>query len=401
MEMALLSHDSRILTINSGSSSIKFSLYEMGKEEIRLLKGKLDRIGVGDGSLEVEDDRGNRLITRELDLPDHETALEALFDWLKDQDVGKDMDAVGHRLVHGGKDHMRPERVSSALIREVKQLIPLAPDHLPHEIRAMEAVFNHFPKRLQVACFDTAFHGRMPEAARRYALPERLTREGLEHYGFHGLSYEYILGELTREAGTDETPNKLIIAHLGNGASMAAVQAGRSMDTTMGLTPAGGLIMSTRTGDLDPGVILYLLQQNRMTPSEVNDLINHQGGLMALSGISGDMHDLIDRETTQEQAALAVKMFCYQARKFIGALAAVLGGLDTMVFTGGIGENAGRIRSRICEPLEFLGIHLDERLNRQHAAVISEENSPVTVRVMKTNEEIMIARHTNEFLMDG
>jgi acetate kinase len=287
------------------------------------------------------------------------------------------------------------------LIEDLKLLIPLAPDHLPDEIKGLEEVHRHFPALPQIVCFDTAFHRRMPEIAQRYALPKSLSMEGLRRYGFHGLSYEYITQELVKVAGASAASGKLIIAHLGNGASMAAIKGGRSLDTTMGLTPAGGLVMSTRVGDLDPGVIVYLLQEKGMTPAAVNNLINHQAGLLGLSGISGDMHDLLAQADTQADAGLAVEIFCYQARKFVGALSASLTGLDTLIFTGGIGENSAIIRARICAPLRFLGIVLDEGLNEGNSPIISRIDSRVTVRVMKTNEELMIARHTRDLVIDS
>ena len=389
-----MGRDNHILTINSGSSSIKFSLYGLGKTESLILKGELAGIGVEHGFFQAEDQAGHQLTGQKLDLPDHDAAWKTLFDWLQGHKIGKDLHAVGHRLVHGGTAHVKPQLVSPALIEDLKLLIPLAPDHLPDEIKGLEAVRRHFPDLPQIVCFDTAFHRRMPAVAQRYALPEPLFREGLQRYGFHGLSYEYITQELAKEAGAPDASGKLIIAHLGNGASMAAIEGGRSLDTTMGLTPAGGLVMSTRVGDLDPGVMVYLLQEKNMTPAAVNHLINHQAGLLGISGISADMHDLLAQEDTQADAVLAVEIFCYQARKFAGALAAVLGGLDTFVFTGGIGENSATIRARICAPLGFLGIRLDEGLNEGNSPVISRKDSPVTVRVMKTNEELMIARHS-------
>jgi acetate kinase len=393
-----MGRDSHILTINSGSSSIKFSLYELGKTESLILKGELAGIGIEQGDFQAEDQEGHQLTAQKWDLPDHDAAWQTLFDWLQGHEIGKDLHAVGHRLVHGGTAHVKPQLVSPALIEDLKLLMPLAPDHLPDEIKGLEAVRRYFPDLPQIVCFDTAFHRRMPEVAQRYALPEPLFQAGLRHYGFHGLSYEYITQELVKEAGAQEASGKLIIAHLGNGASMAAIEGGRSLDTTMGLTPAGGLVMSTRVGDLDPGVIVYLLQEKGMTPAAVNHLINHQAGLLGISGISADMHDLLAHADTQADAALAVEIFCYQAKKFVGALAAALGGLDTFIFTGGIGENSAIIRARICANLEFLGIHLDPDLNQENAPIISKQDSPVTVRVMKTNEELMIARHTRNLL---
>jgi acetate kinase len=394
----IMGKDSHILTINSGSSSIKFALYVLGETERLALKGELGRIGVSQGFFQAEDHQGNQLTSQELNLPDHETAFKTLFDWLQGHKIGKDLHAVGHRLVHGGTAHVKPQPVSPALIEDLRLLIPLAPDHLPDEIKGLEEVRRHFPDMPQIACFDTAFHRRMPEVAQRYALPKSLIREDLRRYGFHGLSYEYITQELVKETGAAEASGKLIIAHLGNGASMTAIEGGRSLDTTMGLTPAGGLVMSTRLGDLDPGVMVYLLKERGMSPVAVNQLINHQAGLLGLSGISADMHDLLALENTHADAALAVEIFCYQARKFVGALAATLGGLDTLAFTGGIGENSATIRSRICNPLGFLGIQLDQGLNEGNSSVISRQDSPVTVRVIKTNEELMIARHTRDIL---
>jgi acetate kinase len=388
-----------ILTVNSGSSSIKFSLYALGETERLILRGELGRIGVSQGFLQVKDHEGKDLTDQELNLPDHGTALKALFAWLQGHAVGKDLHAVGHRLVYGGAVHVKPQRVSSALIKDLKQLIPLAPDHLPEEINGLEAVHRLSPDLPQVACFDTAFHRSMPELAQRFALPGPLYHEGLRRYGFHGLSYEYILQELAQEAGAPAAQGKLIVAHLGNGASMAAIEGGRSLDTTMGLTPTGGLVMSTRSGDLDPGVIIYLLQEKGMTPAAVNHLINQEAGLLGISGISSDMQDLLAQKDARTDAALAVDLFCYQARKFFGALAAALGGLDTFVFTGGIGENSAAIRGQICEPLGFLGIRLDQGLNEGNFPVISRKDSPVTVRVMKTNEELMIARHTRDLVV--
>jgi acetate kinase len=386
---------SHILTINSGSSSIKFSVYVLGATEDLALKGELGRIGLSQGFLEAFAHDGRQLTAQKLPLPDHEAAFKTLFNWLQEHEVGRDLDAVGHRLVHGGPAHIRPQLVSPELLTDLKLLLPLAPDHLPHEIKGVAAVQQHFPQAPQVVCFDTAFHRRMPEVAQRYALPAFLAGKELLHYGFHGLSYEYLTQELAREKIAH---GKLIIAHLGNGASMAAIEDGRSLDTTMGLTPTGGLVMSTRSGDLDPGVILYLLQEKGLPPAAVNQVLNHQAGLLGISGISADMQDLLAQADTQANAALAVEIFCYQARKFVGALAAALGGLNTFVFAGGIGENSTAIRARICAPLAFLGLSLDRELNENNSPLISTKDSRVAVRVMKTNEELMIARHTRDLI---
>jgi acetate kinase len=254
-----------------------------------------------------------------------------------------------------------------------------------------------YPAVPQVACFDTAFHSRMPRVARLYALPRRLAEEGIIRYGFHGLSYEYVMEEL-RRLEPEAAAGRVVVAHLGNGASMAAVRGGVGVDTTMGFTPTGGLVMGTRSGDLDPSVPLYLLGERGLTPAEVSDLLNKQAGLQGVSGTSADMRDLLDREPDDRRAAEAVALFCYQAKKFLGALAAALGGLDALVFTGGIGEHSATVRERVCEGLEFLGIRLDPDRNGAHSPVISSDATAVTVRVVPTDEDLMVARHTRRLI---
>jgi acetate kinase len=388
----------RLLVINSGSSSIKFAVYQMGQTEKLAFRGHLERIGLKAGSFEIQDSHGASLFEQHINLPNHDVALKQLFNWLENDADGQKLDAVGHRVVHGGLKYDQPQIVNNELVADLKKIVPLAPDHLPHEIKAIRAISVAFPSLLQVACFDTAFHRSMPRLAQLYALPRHYWHEGITRYGFHGLSYEYIAQELRKEAGDDIAMGRLIIAHLGNGASMTAIRRARSIDTTMGLTPSGGLVMSTRSGDLDPGVLLYLLEEKGIQPSHLNTLISEQAGLLGVSGISSDMKDLLEKSQHEPHAAEAVNLFCYQAKKFLGALAAVLGGLDTLVFTGGIGENAPLIRQGICEDMEFLGIQLDTQLNHSNAAIISQENSRVSVRVMKTNEELMIARHTRNLI---
>ncbi len=390
--------DTHILTVNSGSSSIKFSLYRMGDSENLLLSGEIGGIG-GDRSLfHVKDAGGGNLVERELAVRDHGAALKTLFDWLKNHAYDRGLDAAGHRVVHGGTGYKEPQPVTGELIEDLRRLSPFAPEHLPHELDAIEAISRFAPGIKQVACFDTAFYRDMPRIARLYALPRALREEGLQRYGFHGLSYEYITEELGKTAGEEAVNGRVIIAHLGHGASMSAVHNKRAVDTTMGFTPTGGLVMSTRSGDLDPGVILYLLEQKGMSPHEVNELVNRRAGLAGISGISSDMKDLLEKEEEDPRAGEAVELFCYQARKFLGGLAAVLGGLDTLIFTGGIGENSPEIRRRICNGLGFLGIRIDAERNRTHSPVISRNDGMITVRVIKTNEELMIARHTNNLL---
>jgi acetate kinase len=389
-------HDAsiNILTINSGSSSIKFSLYGMAPEETLMLSGNIAGIGTATGRFHVAAPDGTVRTEAERKFPDHVEALDAIMAWLGGSAEGRTLDAVGHRLVHGGSTYIKPHRINTELLSALETLIPFAPDHLPHEIDAIRACARFYPGVSQVACFDTAFHRTMPAAAQRYALPEEVQRHGVLRYGFHGLSYEYILSELRSVAGLQAGNGRVIIAHLGNGASMGAFKNGTSMDTTMGFTPAGGLVMSTRSGDLDPGVIVYLLKDKSMDAAAINRMVNKEAGLLGVSGSSADMKELLDQEAADPRAAAAVELFCYQAKKFLGALAAVLGGLDTLVFTGGIGEHAAAVRERICDNMEFLDIRIDRKRNLGNEPVISREDGPAVVRVMRTNEELMIARHT-------
>lgn len=387
----------QILTINTGSSSLKVALYEGGREETRILTGEVERIGVPEGRFRLTDAHGATLIDQGGDLPDHGAALGAALAGLRRFRPELDLDAVGHRVVHGGIHYSEPQRVTPELIAALRELIPIAPDHMPQAVQAIQAAVESYPGLPQVACFDTAFHRHMPRTAQLYPLPHHLADEGVVRYGFHGLSYKSILREL-RALAPREAEGRVVIAHLGNGASMAAVRGGIGIDTTMGFTPAGGLMMGTRPGDLDPGVLLYLLVERKLTPAAVNDLINRQAGLLGVSGIGADMRDLLEKEATDARAAEAITLFCYQARKYLGALVAVLGGLDTLVFTGGIGEHAPSVRLRICEGLDFLGIRIDPDRNAAHAPAISREGGPVTVRVLRTDEDLMIARHTSELL---
>ncbi len=387
-----------ILTINSGSSSIKFSLYRMGPVEIPVLRGEMEGIGQAEGLFSGRDGEDVSCIRERLSLPDHKTAMRRLLDRLREEGLDRDLDAVGHRVVHGGIHHSRPEWVTPDLLAEVKKLTPFVPEHLPHELAAIDTIGRDYPELPQVACFDTMFHRTLPAVAQRYPLPAALLEKGILRYGFHGLSYEYILEALKDEAGGDAAEGRIVIAHLGHGASMAAVRQGRCLETTMGFTPAGGLVMSTRSGDLDPGLLLYLLEQEQMAPLELNELVNRRSGLLGVSGTSGDMKELLASEREDPAARDAVDLFCYQARKFLGGLVAVLGGLETLIFTGGIGENAAEVRRRICEGLGFVGLRLDPERNRRHAPIVSASGTPVTVRVIHTNEERMIARHTVHLL---
>ncbi len=382
-----------VLAINSGSSSIKFSLYDMGDEEVLVLSGQTEGIGAAAGRFCAAVSEGNVVTEEERVFRNHDEALAAITAWLAAR-KGRTPEAIGHRLVHGGSTYIKPHRITDELLTALDDLVPFAPDHLPHEIGAIKAFERFSPGIAQIACFDTAFHRTMPDVAQRYALPEDVRRHGIVRYGFHGLSYEYILAELRKEAGSETADGRVIIAHLGNGASMGAFKNGTSKDTTMGFTPSGGLVMSTRSGDIDPGVIVYLLKNRGMDAASINRLVNKEAGLLGVSGISPDVKELLDREARERGAAEALELFCYQARKFLGALAAVLGGLETLIFTGGIGENSPPVRERICRDLWFLGIRLDVQRNSTNEPVISTDDGNVVVRVMKTNEELMIARHT-------
>ncbi len=391
----------QVFTINTGSSSLKVALFEEEeKSEARRLSGEVSRIGEGTGRLRLADTHGALLMDRVGSFADHGAALDAMLACVRGHRPNLALDAVGHRVVQGGVDHREPERIMPDLIAVLQALVPIAPDHLPQAISAIQAAGRAFPNLPQVACFDTAFHRHMPRVAQMYPLPRQFGDEGLIRFGFHGLSYESILLQLRAVAPT-EAKGRVIIAHLGNGASMAAVRGGVGIDTTMGFTPAGGLMMGTRPGDLDPGVLLYLMT-NPGTPSRtasaLDKMINRGSGLLGVSGLSADMRDLLEHEPTNPHAGEAIALFCYLARKHLCALTAPLEGLDSLVFTGGIGEHAASIRSRICEGLAYLGVRIDPHRNFAHARVISTEGASVTVRVLHTDEDMIIARHTWELL---
>jgi acetate kinase len=386
-----------VLTINSGSSSIKFALYSIDGPLERILYGKVDRIGLTDSTLTYSFEGENQKNTLQIYPSDNKMASSYLINWLVKQVEFASVKAVAHRVVHG-MHHTEPEYITPELLEELRQIIPYDPDHLPNEIELIETFLQHYPKLKQVACFDTAFHTTMPRVAKLLPIPRRFDAKGIQRYGFHGISYSYLMEELTRIEGSKAAHGRVILAHLGNGASMAAVSEGKSIDTSMGFTPAGGLIMGSRPGDLDPGVVWYMMQSENLSPKQFNHLINHDSGLLGVSEISSDMHDLLEQETTDYRAAEAVALFCYQAKKWVGAFVAVLGGLDMLVFAGGIGENSPQIRSRICEGLQCFGIELDEKRNNANAPVISTDNSRVTVRVINTDEEWMMAKTVREML---
>ncbi len=378
-----------ILTINGGSSSIKFALYQVGEPLKRKLHGKIDRIGLSGTNLTFQAD-GKLKVGRKL-VAGHESAANFLIDWLEKQNDFTSVKAVGHRVVHGMK-HTEPEIVTKKLLEELRRISPNDPEHLPREIELIEKFRAHHPKVPQMACFDTAFHQTMPRVAKLLPIPRRFDAKRIQRYGFHGLSYAYLMEQLARLGDPSAKKGRVILAHLGNGASMAAVRDGKSIDTSMCFTPTAGLVMSTRSGDLDPGLAPYLARTEKMTTQRFYKMVNHESGLLGVSETSSDMRDLIDREKLDVRAAEAVGLFCYQAKKWIGSFAAALGGLDTLVFTGGIGENAPAVRAGICDGLDFLGVKLDKSRNAKTAAIISRNFSRVTVRVIRTDEELMIAR---------
>ena len=383
--------DPGILAINGGSSSIKFALYQVGETLEQRLCGKIDRIGLSGTNLTFHDQDGKSQASRSFAISDHKSAASSLIDWFEAQKAFASVKAVGHRVVHG-MTHSEPEQVTPELIDELHRITPYAPEHLPCEIELIEAFRQRHPKLPQVTCFDTAFHRTMPRVAKLLPIPRRFDVKGVQRYGFHGLSYAYLMEELSHLGDPAATTGRVILAHLGNGASLAAVLDGKSIDTSMGFTPTAGLVMSTRSGDLDPGLAPHLALTERITAGQFYEMVNHQSGLLGVSDSSSDMRDLLAMETDDVRAAEAVALFCYQVKKWIGAFAAALGGLDTLVLAGGIGENSPTVRARICDGLQFLGIEFEEKQNRTNEGVISAAASRVAVRVIRTDEECMIAK---------
>jgi len=390
-----------ILTINGGSSSIKFALFRAVDSSAPVTRGMVDRIGLPNSEMRITDVATQQLSRRTVLAPDHRTCVGFITEWLEEQVGMGRLCAVGHRVVHGGKTYSGPERVTPELLAELRRLCPYSPEHLPAEITLIESFRQYDSTLAQVACFDTAFHRDMPLVARLLPIPRRYEKLGIQRYGFHGLSYAFLMRELARLGAPDEAEGRVILAHLGNGASMAAVKNGQALDTTMGFTPASGFPMSRRSGDLDPGLVSYFARTEGMTADQFHKMVNTESGLLGISEISSDMRDLLKQEQNDSRAAEAIELFCYQARKWIGALAAALGGLDTLVFSAGIGEHSPAIRARICAGLEFLGIDINEPANETDQPVISSEESRVKVRVIPTNEEREIAEAVARLLGKG
>jgi len=381
-----------ILTINRGSGTLKAALYEVSEAPRLALTITVDRAGSPDARVRIKNAASATLLDAAVATGETNADLETVFTWISEQGYASELMAAGHMLVHGGSKYSAPLRITEELLAELHTLARLDPDHTPEAIRGIRFLSRLFPELPQVACFDTAFHGSLPKVARMYALPRKFYDEGVRRYGFHGLSCEYIMRELQATEG-ELADGRVIILHLGSGSSMTAVRNGKSVDTSMGFTPLEGLVMGTRSGDVDPGAILYLEEHGHASPEGMDTLLNKRSGLLGVSGISADMRELLHKEANDSRAAEAIDLFCYRAKKYVGAYAAALGGLDVIVFSGGIGENSPAIRERICEGLEFLGIKLDSSLNHKSAASISDAHSRIKVRVIHTDEDWMILQH--------
>lgn len=379
----------RLLILNSGSSSIKFALFGTTALSLPQLQGTISGLGAST-AFDARDSHGRPLPGELPKTADHNIALAWLFDWLKAYQDGP-LVAAGHRVVHGGDQFADPALITSQVYADLEKLIPLAPLHQPHNLAAIHALMTLQPRLPQVACFDTAFHRTQDALAQRFALPDDITAGSVKRYGFHGLSYEHIAGVLPQHLGA-RADGRVIVAHLGNGASLCAMKGRKSIATTMGFTTLDGLVMGTRCGAMDPGVLLYLMREKRMSADTIEDLLYRRSGLLGVSGISSDMRELL--ASPSPRATEAIDLFCYRAAREIGSLAAALGGLDALVFTAGIGERSHPIRARLCERLIWLGTAIDEVANRANQTVISTVASPVTVCVIPTNEEAVIARHT-------
>jgi acetate kinase len=394
--------DPVILVLNAGSSSIKFALFGASATPSRagiLCDGQMSGIGHAVHFMAAD---GAGAALQDEHLPggtDHEAALDALLRWIDGRYAGQKLIGAGHRVVHGGARYTEPVLIDAQVVKELRRLVPLAPLHQPHHLAAIAALFKLHPGLPQVACFDTAFHHTQPAVASAFALPSELTADGVRRYGFHGLSYEYIAGALAQTAGPQTARGRVVVAHLGSGASMCAMVDGRSVATTMGFTALDGLPMSRRCGNLDPGVVLYLMQEKNMSADAITSLLYNESGLWGVSGVSDDMQELLASD--DPRAAQAIDLFVYRIGRELGSLAAALGGLDAVVFTAGIGEHAAEIRRRVCNAADWLGITIDTAANAGHGPRISASAGRVSAWVIPTDEDLMIARHTAALLPAG
>ena len=384
---------SSVLVLNAGSSSVKFALFSADQRPLRHLSGAVDGVGRDQGRFNAKDGAGSVWVDVERSVANQEEAIELVLSSVEQREADWTIMAVGHRIVHGGPGCDCPEFVTPGLEERLKKLIRLAPLHLPHNLAGIAAVRTRRPHLPQVACFDTAFHETLPKLARMTGLPREIAGHEIRRYGFHGLSYEFIVDELRRTHRATVDDERVIVAHLGNGASMAAIKGGLSVETTMGFSTLAGLPMGTRSGDLDPGIVLYLIMEKGLSAETIQRILYERSGLLGLSGVSPDMRQLLS-QVHRPEVAQAIDYFCARARAYVGSLTATLGGLDHLVFTGGIGANAPEIRERICEGLDFLGIDLDLARNRSAERTVSRTGSRVRIEAMPTDEELMIARHT-------
>ena len=393
----LIKFHNMILVINAGSSSIKTSLYTKSKIPELIFNAQIQRIGFPDCSLIYKIDQSSKSGTNLIGAIDYDGAIKSMLSWLKTQVNFNDIEVVVHRIVHG-MTHKSITKITTELLIELKQITRYDPDHLPNELKIVDTVIRLYPEIKQYACFDTEFHRTIPEVARILPIPARFRTQGIERYGFHGLSFSYLMYEIEIKHGKALSKGKIILAHLGNGVSLAAIKDGNCIDTSMGFTPASGLLMSTRGGDMDPGVAWYMMEKEKLTPMQFNNIINHECGIIAVSGTSSDINDLIEIQHTDKNAERAMDLFCYQIKKCIGSYSAILGGLDMLVFSGGIGEHIPQIRERICKGLDFLGIVIDEDKNNNNDSKISSNNSKVQISVMHTDEEFMMAKKVSQEL---
>jgi acetate kinase len=381
-----------ILTLNAGSSSIKFAVFTEGDSPRRALSGEVERIGDPQPRLTVKRDGTNPEKSLSIQAATHDQAAKSIEEYIRDNLGAGSIAAIGHRIVHGGIHLLEHQLITPKVLAELRQTVPLDMSHLPREIALIDAFARFFPSLPQIACFDTAFFRDLPAASKLLPIPREFTDAGIRRFGFHGLSYTYLMNRLTELAGPEAANGRIVLAHLGSGASMSAVRGGKPIDTTMAFTPTAGLVMATRPGDMDPGLLVYLLREKKMSPDQLDDFISRRCGLLGISQTSGDMRDLLSARSTDPRAAEAVELFCYQAKKQIAAFAAALGGLDILVFSGGIGEHSPEARGQICEGMEFLGLRVDQAVNARGDGIISGKESGVVIRVIPTDEEIVIVQ---------
>jgi acetate kinase len=391
-----------VLALNTGSSSLKFACYRCTNESEKLLyQGAVTRIGLASGKFSAVDGENNVIAQETGSYPSMNEACEKMFSWIDSQSVDHRPSIIGHRIVHGGPNYSHPQQITDSVMAELEDIKVYAPEHIPPALKTINYAFRAYPSFPHIACFDTAFHRTMYEAAQTYPLPPEYRHHGLQKYGFHGLSYEYLLGVLRSEDETRANSSRILFAHLGHGASMAAVKDGRCVDTTMGFSPAGGFPMSTRSGDLDPEVVLFLMQHEHIPVEDMKDVFNKKSGVLAISERSDDFKDLLTFEESDPKCHFAIEYFCYHVRKHIGALVSAMNGLDTIVFSAGIGEKSSELRKRICLGLEYLGVEVDDERNTRHNTVISSDRSRVIVRVINTNEEVIIARQSRLVVLNN